>query len=81
MFEVEWTTEIPADEFGDAILDHAVTHTKYFKTREAAFKFAEKVNPLDWFGAATVTECHEEQYWPWLLGKYIEYDAESETFS
>lgn len=78
MYEVEWTSDVPNDECGDAILDAAVTHTRYFKTRAAALRFAAKVLPQDYFGAVAVTECHEEPYEPGSIGTYIEYDSEPE---
>ena len=80
MYEVEWTTEVPVDECGDADLDNGVTQQKYFRDEDAAKRFAVKVFPSDYFGAVRITECHAEPYEPGRPGTYLEYDGEPQYY-
>jgi len=61
-WEVEWCSEIPKTEFGDDDIDGAVRHKRYFRTRDAAMKYAAYVFPEDKVGSVMVTKMEFKAY-------------------
>lgn len=58
MFEVEWCSHLPRNEFGDCDIDAATMICRNFRSLAAAQRYARKVYPLDAFGSVAITE-HE----------------------
>lgn len=54
-FQVEWTTDVPVDEYGDSSPDSGVIHAKTFAGEAAAVRFARSVHHLDYWGCVSVT--------------------------
>ena len=78
-WEVEWCSHLPVNEFGDADIDRAKYHRRYFQKRDAAFTFARQVLSKDVFGSVIVTPFAMEPLCnTWPYGKTIEYTADAE---
>lgn len=54
-FEVEWCSDLPRNEYGDADMDRAVMHIRTFKTKGAAMRYARQVYHRDAFGSVSIT--------------------------
>lgn len=77
-FEVEWITDVPVNEFGDADYDAATYHTADFADLEKAREYAKKVLPLDFCGSVHITPYELVPYVPGRPGLYKEYTGEVE---
>jgi len=62
LYEVEWTSSVPLDEDGDALLDQATNVVKRFEGYDDALSYAKKVLPKDWWHSVMLTPCHYERH-------------------
>jgi hypothetical protein len=77
-FEVEWLTDVPLNEFGDADIDRGKTNTVDFASIEDALGHARKVMPLDFYGAPIITEFEMVPYVAGKPGTYREYIGQAQ---
>lgn len=78
-WEVEWFHNPPVDpETGDSDVDRAPRFVRWFKTHDAAMRFARKTaaSPDVWGHVAVVKqslECVEDNVWDWENVGQVEY--------
>lgn len=54
-WEIEWTTDVPNDENGDAVIDGGTTHQQIVRTRDEAVARLRELETVDFFGCPVAT--------------------------
>ncbi len=58
-YEVEWTSEVPLDEYGDRDIDRAVNKYRRFPSKSLAMAFARKISGDSFWGCAYLRALRE----------------------